>query len=305
MVNESAADIEFSKGHGTQNDFVVLPDPDAWLELTESRIAALCDRQRGIGADGVLRVARAGALFENGTLPVLPEGVSASDWFMDYRNADGSIAEMCGNGVRVFAHYLVATGLEQSEEFVVGSRAGARPVVVHHADPVHGEVTVAMGTVRVLGESTATLAGREFTGLGIDVGNPHLACVDATLTHQELGELDFTHAPSFDHTVFPKGVNVEILTALGVASDGQRGVDMRVFERGVGETRSCGTGTVAAAAAALARDGFDLATDSGHVQVHIPGGTVTVGIENGAAWLRGPSVLVAAGRIAAKWWQDA
>lgn len=305
MVNESAADIEFSKGHGTQNDFVVLPDPDAWLELTESRIAALCDRQRGIGADGVLRVARAGALFENGTLPVLPEGVSASDWFMDYRNADGSIAEMCGNGVRVFAHYLVATGLEQREEFVVGSRAGARPVVVHHADPVHGEVTVAMGTVRVLGESAATLDGREFTGLGIDVGNPHLACVDATLTHQELGELDFTHAPSFDHTFFPKGVNVEILTALGVASDGQRGVDMRVFERGVGETRSCGTGTVAAAAAALARDGFDLATDSGHVQVHIPGGTVTVGIDNGAASLRGPSVLVATGTIAAKWWQDA
>ncbi|MCU1646975.1 MAG: dapF [Nocardia sp.] len=305
MVNESAADIEFSKGHGTQNDFVVLPDPDAWLELTESRVAALCDRRRGIGADGVLRVARAGALLETGTLPVLPEGVSPSDWFMDYRNADGSIAEMCGNGVRVFAHYLVATGLEQSEEFVVGSRAGARPVVVHHADPVHGEVTVAMGKVRVLGPSTATLDGREFTGLGIDVGNPHLACVDATLTHQELGELDFTHAPSFDHTLFPKGVNVEILTALGVASDGQRGVDMRVFERGVGETRSCGTGTVAAAAAALARDGFDLATDTGHVQVHIPGGTVTVGIENGAAWLRGPSVLVASGRIAAKWWQDA
>lgn len=305
MRNESAADIEFSKGHGTQNDFVVLPDPDAWLELTESRVQALCDRQRGLGADGVLRVARATALIENGVLPGLPEGVSLEDWFMDYRNADGSIAEMCGNGVRVFAHYLVATGLEHRNEFVVGSRAGARPVVVHHADPVHGEVTVAMGKVRVLGESTATLDGREFTGLGIDVGNPHLACVDPELTHQSLTELDLTHAPSFDHTLFPKGVNVEILTALDVASDGQRGVDMRVYERGVGETRSCGTGTVAAAAAALAKDGFDLAADTGHIQVNIPGGTVTVGIENGAAWLRGPSVLLATGRLAAKWWQDA
>ncbi|WP_067704834.1 diaminopimelate epimerase [Nocardia jejuensis] len=297
--------MEFSKGHGTQNDFVVLPDPDAWLELTESRVAALCDRQRGLGADGVLRVARAGALFETGALRELPEGVGAQDWFMDYRNADGSIAEMCGNGVRVFAHYLVATGLEQREEFVVGSRAGARPVLVHHADPVHGQVTVAMGTVTVLGASTAALDGHEFTGLGIDVGNPHLACVDPELTPQALNALDLTRAPGFDHLLFPHGVNVEILTALSVGSDGRKGVDMRVYERGVGETRSCGTGTVAAAAAALARDGFDLAADSGQVQVRVPGGSVTVGIENGAATLRGPSVLLATGRIAAKWWQDA
>lgn len=306
MTSESsAADIEFSKGHGTQNDFVVLPDPDAWLQLTESRIAALCDRQRGLGADGVLRVARAGALIETGVLAALPEGVDVDDWFMDYRNADGSIAEMCGNGVRVFAHYLVATGLEQRSEFVVGSRAGARPVVVHHADPVHGEVTVAMGIVKNLGPSTATLSGREFTGIGIDVGNPHLACVDPDLTPALLADLDLEHAPGFDHTLFPHGVNVEILTPLNVGSDGERGVNMRVYERGVGETRSCGTGTVAAAAAALARDGFDLASDTGHVKVRIPGGVVTVGIENGSAWLRGPSELVATGRIAAKWWQDA
>ncbi|QLY34788.1 diaminopimelate epimerase [Nocardia huaxiensis] len=297
--------MEFSKGHGTQNDFVVLPDPDAWLELTESRVAALCDRQRGLGADGVLRVARASALIETGVLSELPADVSPQDWFMDYRNADGSIAEMCGNGVRVFAHYLVATGLESREEFVVGSRAGARPVVVHHADPVHGEVTVAMGKVRVLGESTAALSGRDFTGLGIDVGNPHLACVDPSLTHDSLYALDLEQAPGFDHTLFPHGVNVEILTPLAVGSDGRKFVDMRVYERGVGETRSCGTGTVAAAASALARDGFDLAHDSGHIEVRIPGGEVTVGIENGAAWLRGPSVLVATGRIAAKWWQDA
>ncbi|MVU76917.1 diaminopimelate epimerase [Nocardia sp. ET3-3] len=297
--------MEFSKGHGTQNDFVVLPDPDAWLELTESRVAALCDRQRGLGADGVLRVARAGALLENGVLAQLPEAVSAEDWFMDYRNADGSIAEMCGNGVRVFAHYLVANGLEQRDEFVVGSRAGARPVVVHHADPVHGEVTVAMGKVKTLGTSTATVDGREFTGLGIDVGNPHLACVDPNLTPAALAALNLERLPGFDHTLFPHGVNVEILTALGVGSDGEKGVDMRVYERGVGETRSCGTGTVAAAAAALAADGFDLSSDIGHIKVRIPGGVVTVGIEHGSAWLRGPSVLVATGRLAAKWWQDA
>ncbi|WP_174567147.1 diaminopimelate epimerase [Nocardia yamanashiensis] len=299
------ADIEYTKGHGTQNDFVILPDADAWLQLTESRVAALCDRQRGLGADGVLRVARAAALLETGVLQALPDGVAPADWFMDYRNADGSIAEMCGNGVRVFAHYLAATGLETRTEFVVGSRAGARPVVVHHADPVHGEVTVAMGRVRVLGESAGSIDGRQFTGLGIDVGNPHLACVDPTLTLEALRELDFTHAPGFDHTLFPHGVNLEILTPLHVDSDGRKAVNMRVYERGVGETRSCGTGTVAAAASALASTGFDLATDTGHIQVHIPGGTVTVTIDQGAATLRGPSVLVASGRIAAKWWQDA
>ncbi len=176
--------MEFSKGHGTENDFVILPDPDADLALPAHRVAALCDRRRGLGADGLLRVARAGALAAVGVLPELPEGVGADDWFMDYRNGDGSIAEMCGNGVRVFAHYLRATGLELRDEFVVGSRAGARPVHVHSADHVHGDVTVDMGRVRELGTSTATVGGRVLEGIGIDVGNPHLACVDPDLTRR-------------------------------------------------------------------------------------------------------------------------
>ncbi|MBB5911369.1 diaminopimelate epimerase [Nocardia transvalensis] len=299
--SENAAGIEFTKGHGTQNDFVVLPDPDATLNLSAERVTALCDRRRGIGADGVLRVARAGALAATGVLGELPPGVAADDWFMDYRNADGSIAEMCGNGVRVFAHYLVATGMDKREEFVVGSRAGARPVTVHAAGPVHGEVTVTMGSVRQLGESTATIGGDALPGLGIDVGNPHLACVDPRLTPDALAALDLSVPPGFDPEMFPQGVNVEILTALGSGG----AVDMRVYERGVGETRSCGTGTVAAAAAALVRAGFDPDTESGQVRVRIPGGEVTVGIERGEAWLRGPSVLLASGRLAGSWWYDA
>ncbi|WP_433208489.1 diaminopimelate epimerase [Nocardia sp. CA-107356] len=292
--------MEFTKGHGTQNDFVVLPDPQVQLDLTADRVAALCDRQRGLGADGVLRVARAGALRDAGVLAEIPEGVAESDWFMDYRNADGSIAEMCGNGVRVFAHYLAANGLEARSDYVVGSRAGARPVTVHSAGPVNGEVTVGMGIVRELGASTATIGGWALPGIGIDVGNPHLACVDASLSADALAKLDLTVAPGFDPDLFPQGVNVEILTGL---VDGA--VDMRVYERGVGETRSCGTGTVAAAAAALAADGFHIATDSGEVRVRVPGGTVTVRLADGAAWLRGPSVLVATGRIAENWWKSA
>ncbi|MEU4705693.1 diaminopimelate epimerase [Nocardia salmonicida] len=290
--------MEFSKGHGTQNDFVVLPDLEVRLDLTADRVAALCDRQRGLGADGVLRVAKAGALLGAGVLEALPEGVGADDWFMDYRNGDGSIAEMCGNGVRVFAHYLNATGLEQRTEYVVGSRAGARPVVVHEAGPTDGEVTVDMGVVRELGSSTATLAGWALPGIGIDVGNPHLACVDDSMTVDALAKLDLSVSPGFDPDLFPHGVNVEILTAL----DADNAVDMRVYERGVGETRSCGTGTVAAAAAALTAAGVSIGTESGEVTVRVPGGQVRVGIAEARAWLRGPSVLLASGTLSQSWW---
>ncbi|MFD6390292.1 diaminopimelate epimerase [Nocardia sp. NPDC060259] len=290
--------MEFSKGNGTQNDFVVLPDPQARLDLTADRVAALCDRQRGLGADGVLRVATAAALVDAGVLDALPDGVGGDDWFMDYRNADGSIAEMCGNGVRVFAHYLNASGMESRTEYVVGSRAGARPVVVHAAGPVDGEVTVDMGVVRELGPSTAILGGWALPGIGIDVGNPHLACVDEGLTVDALAKLDLAVSPGFDPDLFPHGVNVEILTALGP----DNAVDMRVYERGVGETRSCGTGTVAAAAAALTAAGVPVGSGSGEVTVRVPGGQVRVTIDQGRAWLRGPSVLLATGTLSRDWW---
>ncbi|HVH21524.1 MAG TPA: diaminopimelate epimerase, partial [Pseudonocardia sp.] len=97
--------MQFSKGHGTENDFVLLPDPDGRLELTPGRVAALCDRRRGLGADGLLRVVRWAALGAGGPAP--EPGV---EWFMDYRNADGGVAEMCGNGVRVYARYLAERG---------------------------------------------------------------------------------------------------------------------------------------------------------------------------------------------------
>ena len=287
--------MDFSKGHGTENDFVVLPDLDVQLDLRPERIAALCNRSRGLGADGVLRVAKAGALQSAGVLDSLSTGIDAGDWFMDYRNADGSIAEMCGNGVRVFAHYLHAAGLETRESFVVGSRAGARPVTVHSADATHGDVTVGMGPVRELGTSRVTVDGRGFEGLGIDVGNPHLACVDVGLADGGLAALDLSAAPGFDAAFFPRGVNVELVTPL---SDGA--VDMRVHERGVGETRSCGTGTVAAAAAAL----HDAGIDSGEVAVRVLGGSVVVTVYDGVATLRGPSVLVASGVIGDTWWQS-
>lgn len=288
--------MRFAKGHGTQNDFVLLPDPDARLALTPAAVGVLCDRRQGLGADGVLRVTRAGAAQRAGALERLPEGVAADDWYMDYRNADGSVAQMCGNGVRVFAHYLRAAGLETRDEFVVGSLAGPRPVVLHRWDGTAADVTVEMGKANHFGTGEAIVGGRPFAGVAIDVGNPHLACVDPDLTGDELAALDVAAPVSFDRAQFPEGVNVEVLTA---PVDGA--VSMRVHERGVGETRSCGTGTVAAAVAALA---FSRAA-TGTLQVRIPGGEVTVTVTDASSYLRGPSVLVAHGEVSEEWWSAA
>jgi diaminopimelate epimerase len=289
--------VIFAKGHGTQNDFVLLPDVEAELELTPARVAALCDRRRGLGADGVLRVTTAGAAMRAGTLERLPDGVSAYDWYMDYRNADGSIAQMCGNGVRVFAHYLRAAGLEPRDEFVVGSLAGPRLVTVHRVDATNADVTVDMGKANRLGSGGAAfeaiVGGRRFKGMAVDVGNPHLACVDPRLTPDELAALDVAAPVSFDTAQFPDGVNIEVLTAPDAGV-----IRMRVHERGVGETRSCGTGTVAAAVAALAYAG----ADTGTLTVRVPGGDVVVTVTNATSYLRGPSVLVAQGELADAWW---
>jgi diaminopimelate epimerase len=283
----------FAKGHGTQNDFVVLPDLDAKLTLTPAVVTALCDRRRGLGADGVLRVTTAGALLAAGVLDRVPDGVTADDWYMDYRNADGSTAQMCGNGVRVFAHYLRANDLESRDEFVVGSLAGPRPVVLHRVDATNADVSVDMGKTNTLGKGEAVVGGRTFSGLAVDVGNPHLACVDPALTVASLAALDVAAPVMFDEAQFPDGVNVEVLTA---PADGA--VNMRVHERGVGETRSCGTGTVAAAVAALSYSG----AASGTLTVRIPGGDVLVTITEATSYLRGPSVLVARGELSEEWW---
>ncbi|WP_248960299.1 diaminopimelate epimerase [Sphaerisporangium perillae] len=280
--------MRFVKGHGTDNDFVLLPDRDGSLDLPTSLVTALCDRRTGIGADGILRVVPA---------KLSPEAVEIADrareaggagrpgdaeWFMDYRNADGSVAEMCGNGLRVFARYLVDARLADPGEFDVVTRAGVRRVRLGR----DGDVTVDMGMPRVLGESRATVGTDEYDGLVIDMGNPHLACV----TGDPVTRLDLTSQPGFDPAVFPQGVNIELLNAVG-----ERRVVMRVYERGAGETRSCGTGSVAAAVAAARLGG----EETGVWQVEVPGGLLTVTLERHTSLLTGPAVLVASGDIPA------
>jgi diaminopimelate epimerase len=284
--------VDFVKGHGTENDFVLLPDPGARLELTAERVRALCDRHRGLGADGVLRVLPVDRVPD--VLPDVTVAGSAADWFMDYRNGDGSIAEMCGNGVRVFARYLVTAGLAEPGEFSVATRSGDRAVVVPANDPA-GSVTVGMGPAVVTGRSTATLAGRIFPGVTVDVGNPHLACLFDQGT-VNVTELDLTEPPGHDETVFPHGVNVEFGNELT-----QDTLRMRVHERGVGEPRTCGTGTVAVVAAALHLAG----ETEGERTVLVPGGQVVVTVAADDSTLTGPAVLVATGELSSDWWREA
>ena len=301
--------LPFIKAHGTENDFVVLIDVDDQLEelgvLTDDLVAALCDRRAGIGGDGFLRVVRnsSGDLAAEGGAPHETAN-SQPRWFMDYRNADGSVAEMCGNGIRVFAHVLAAQGLENEREFDVATRAGTKRIVIHELSgegphgPSHAQVEVGMGRVEVTGVSTARMGDFDFAGLGVDVGNPHLAAVIPGLTPAKLQAMELVQ-PAFDHDFFPRGVNVEILTEMVRSEDGSHDqaaageVTMRVWERGVGETRSCGTGTVAAARAALA----DAGIENGRVTVHVPGGTLTIVIEDGEATMTGPSAIVARGEV--------
>jgi diaminopimelate epimerase len=277
--------MRFVKGHGTENDFVILPDFDDSLDLTPELIVALCDRRAGIGADGVLRVVRSKAVGD----PAL----GAAEWFMDYRNADGCAAEMCGNGVRVFARYLVDAGLAAPGEWDIATRAGLKRVTLGAT----GDVSVDMGPPEVLGTGSAVIAGRSYPGLRVSMGNPHLAC----LVTEPVAGLDLAREPEFDPLLFPDGVNVEVFRPLG-----DKHVAMRVHERGSGETRSCGTGAVATAvAAAVAASGpleRPVATPPvGEWTVDVPGGTVTVTFDGETSHLRGPAVLVAEGEIRGDW----
>jgi diaminopimelate epimerase len=266
--------MRFLKGHGTENDFVILPDPDGEVDVSAALVAKICDRRAGIGADGVLRVARTKQSHE------VAEQAVAAEWFMDYRNSDGSMAEMCGNGVRVFARYLLDAGLADSTDFKVATRGGLRGIHVE----ANGDITVDMGKPSVGGESVATVGGHEYTGLCVDMGNPHLACPIG----DPVVQLDLAHQPGFDTGVFPAGVNIELFNPVGTS----RAV-MRVFERGSGETRACGTGAVATAVAAAHLSG----DTTGTWTIEVVGGTLTVILDEDTSYLSGPAVIVASGEL--------
>ncbi|ACU70544.1 diaminopimelate epimerase [Catenulispora acidiphila DSM 44928] len=274
-----------TKGHGTENDFVIVPDPDGTLEIAPSRVAALCDRRAGIGADGVLRVVR------TARMPGYEDQAAEAEFFMDYRNADGSVAEMCGNGVRVFALFVTARGLVKGGgvgepvEFAVGTRGGIKRVTLRATGENTADVTVDMGipvfpTER--GAVTVDVHGTPRDAVDVDMGNPHaVVFVDSTDDAGSLYEM-----PTVSPTgVYAEGVNVEF-----AADVAPRHLAMRVYERGVGETRSCGTGACAVMIAAARRDAADAGTE---YTVDVLGGRLRfVERADGHLEMTGPAALV-------------
>ena len=249
-------------GHGTENDFVIIFDPSEELSLSPEQVASMCNRISGIGADGVIRITR-------------PDG----KWFMDYRNADGSLAEMCGNGIRVMARYLVANGHQGEGLFPIQTRDGAKFLRV----PADGDISVNMGQVNDEGDIVSVAVNdHTYSARHISIGNPHaVAFLDDLDT---VGSLD--DAPVVTpESVYPEGVNVEF-----VEIESPDTVIMRVHERGSGETRSCGTGTCAVALAATIHT-------RGHLParwiIKPPGGTLIVEIDGHSnATLTGPAELI-------------
>ena len=293
--------LAVTKGHGTENDFVLIADLDGALDLTPALVRSLTDRRTGVGGDGVIRLIASAALAD-GAASLIED--PAARWFMDYRNADGSVAEMCGNGVRVVARLAERLGLwDGSAELVLGTRAGVRRV---RRETVHSGAdwyAVDMGPWHLPGGPAAALAGMDAEvavpglpvvrpALSVDLGNPHTVLALADVT--ELLAVDLHRAPTVTPTP-PHGTNVELVVPLGETTtpDGEvvGQVRMRVHERGVGETRSCGTGACAAALAVRTWAGAG-APDTWTVQV--PGGLVRVRVlEGGHVELAGPAVLVA------------
>jgi len=283
--------MRFAKGHGTGNDFVILPDYDGRLELSPELVARICDRHFGIGADGVLRVVRtlaAEGVAEAGLARTLAARADLVEWFMDYRNADGSVAEMCGNGIRVFVRYLLEEGLVAGPEVAVATRAGVRTVRAE-AD---GQFTVDMGPAVLAGAGAVQLGELRLGGLAISVGNPHLACI----VDRPVAAVDLTSPRLVAPPELLGGANVEV-----VRPAGPREIEMRVHERGSGLTLSCGTGAVAAAVAAAAAAGQWPDGPGDPWTVHVPGGRLTVRPSATASLLTGPAEVVAVGELAESW----
>jgi diaminopimelate epimerase len=286
-------ELRITKGQGTGNDFVLFADPDGAVDLSAAQLAALADRHFGVGGDGVIRAVRSDRLPEGAA--ALAEDATA-EWFMDYHNADGSAAEMCGNGIRVFGRYLIEAGLVDlavGETLPVGTRSGVRRLT---RTPDGFEVD--LGPFAVAGDALVSARGLDVDrpGLAIGVGNPHV--VVALADTGELDGLDLSTAPSITPPP-PDGVNVEfVVPADPLVADGVGRIRMRVHERGSGETLSCGTG---AAAAALATREWAGDAAPAAWRVEVPGGVVGVRIldtpEGPHVALSGPAELVFTGVV--------
>jgi len=274
-------DYSFVKGHGTENDFVLIPDANGRHELTAEQVARLCDRRAGIGGDGVIRIVRTDATED----PAAVAARGEARWFMDYRNSDGSLSEMCGNGIRVLGLYLAThADVDPREPLPIATRAGVKVLTFDAPSDGDSRITVDMGAPEVFGDTKVSVGDRSWPATRISMGNPHaVAFVDSL---DDAGSL--LSEPEYDHGAYPDGVNIEF-----VVRRGDHHVALRVHERGSGETRSCGTGACAVMVAAALSDGAERGTS---YRVDVPGGSLDiVWTQDDRILMTGPAVLVAEG----------
>jgi diaminopimelate epimerase len=273
--------VPYRKGHGTGNEFILVSGLDGFFADPESVTPViaqnLCNRDHGLGADGILRVAKASDF-----------DVDDAQYFMDYTNADGSISATCGNGLRVFARYLVEAGLENRGQFTIGTRAGTVTVAISETDADFTNIAVTMGHFS-LGPMNVTVETEtgSWPAVGIAGMNNHaVSVVDDIANAGSLADIP-TALPA---GTYPDGVNFEFIQEKSPTQ-----IAMRTHERGVGETLSCGSG---ACAAAYVHATSNHLNDPWTVQVDVLGGTVYVDSDtDGILTLRGPAVFVAEGTI--------
>ena len=283
--------LAFTKGHGTGNDFILVLDEHGQIEISAEQVALMCDRHFGIGADGLIRVTPTAKSPEVSDLLELEPGAK---WFMDYRNADGSKAEMCGNGIRVFARYLLENGLAvltSGSTLPIATRDGIKDLTATQTG-----FAVDLGLFRVGGDETLVRArGLSVArpALEVNVGNPHRVVALADIA--ELESIDLGRAPILEPEA-DGGANVEfVVLDEPLIKEGVAGLTMRVHERGVGETLSCGTGIAAAAIAIRHYAGGE----QNYWKVTVPGGQVAVRMfptEDGEhVSISGPAELIYSG----------
>lgn len=281
----SQSGVPFLKGHGAGNDFILLDATNGGINPSDKAVEVLCDRRKGIGGDGVLRIAPA-AEFE----------VVQAKYFMDYRNADGSIGQTCGNGLRLTARFLVENGYEESGTFTIGTRAGIVSATVEAGDKNYTNIAINMGKFESItnNEIVVTTETGSWQASGISSPNPHAVTVVGNIW--DAGSLSDYPSVTPDET-FPDGVNVEF-----VEPKSPTHIAMRTHERGVGETLACGSGSCAAAQVWAAKNNLE---PGWSVQVDLLGGTVFVDQDQtGSLILRGPAEFVASGFISPQLWQD-
>jgi diaminopimelate epimerase len=262
--------VRCSKHEGAGNDFLVVLDPEDTVGLSVGQVRLLCDRRRGVGADGII---------------VVGPGRDGCDLSMELRNADGSTAEMSGNGIRCLAQAAVDAGLVTPPRFTVATLGGIRTVdFVAGEAPGWARASVDMGPVGLGPDQPQNFEDRKVRT--VDVGNPHLV-----LCGPEVASVDIAVLGPQLQSAFSGGINVEWITR-AVDEDGEF-LDLRVWERGAGETLACGTGSVAAAAAARS---WGVVAGDGPIRVRNPGGTLEVTLGHGPgdpAFLAGPVRKVA------------